>query len=329
MTSVDVIIPCYGYARFLNECVNSVLSQHGVTVRILILNDASPDNTTEIAEEIASRDSRVEVVNHTKNKGHIASYNEGIEWASADYLLLLSADDYLLPGALTRAASAMDANPAVAFTFGGSIQLYEGGAMRHIDALPVSAERRNIQLFTGPEFIRRSGATNMVATATAVVRTAMQKRLGGYRPDLPHSGDLEMWLRFAAHGAVAYIEAFQAVYRIHRNNMSLAYRAAYNMPDLEQRLRALEVFLECCAGVMDNPQQVRRVLFRSLACEAVCCASAAFNEGETGAANQLTAFAVSLSPDVTRSLAWLRFKCKRLLGHRLWNVWRSRMAGTS
>jgi glycosyltransferase involved in cell wall biosynthesis len=68
------------------------------------LDDASPDNASEVGAEVAREDSRVTLVRHHVNKGHIATYNEGIDWVSADYMLLLSADDYLLPGALDRAA---------------------------------------------------------------------------------------------------------------------------------------------------------------------------------------------------------------------------------
>jgi glycosyltransferase involved in cell wall biosynthesis len=109
MNSFDVIVPCYRYGHFLRECVESVLSQAVENVRILIIDDASPDNTAEVAADLVREDSRVPFVRHTINKGHIATYNEWIEWASADYMLLLSADDYLLPGALSRAANLLDA----------------------------------------------------------------------------------------------------------------------------------------------------------------------------------------------------------------------------
>src|SRR5262245_9653241 len=93
MSSVDVIVPCYRYGHFLRECVESVLTQSHKHVRVLILDDASPDNTSEIGAELAREDPRVGLVRHQFNKGHIATYNEGIDWVSADYMLLLSADD--------------------------------------------------------------------------------------------------------------------------------------------------------------------------------------------------------------------------------------------
>jgi glycosyltransferase involved in cell wall biosynthesis len=123
VSSVDVIVPCYRYGHFLRECVESVLSQTDVDDRVLIIDDASPDNTAEVAAELVREDPRVTCIRHSENKGHIGTYNQGIKWASADYMLILSADDYLLPGALSRAAHLMDAHPEVGFTFGNVMEL--------------------------------------------------------------------------------------------------------------------------------------------------------------------------------------------------------------
>jgi cellulose synthase/poly-beta-1,6-N-acetylglucosamine synthase-like glycosyltransferase len=135
VSSVDVFVPCYRYGHFLRQCVESVLSQSGVSVRVLIIDEASPDNTAEVAAALASEDPLVSFIRHIENKGHIATYNEGIEWASADYMLLLSADDYLLPGALSRAAELMDAHPEVGFTFGNVIELTDNGIERPFESI--------------------------------------------------------------------------------------------------------------------------------------------------------------------------------------------------
>ena len=121
MSSIDVIIPCYRYGHFLRDCVQTVLMQSEVTVRVLIIDDASPDNTAEVSQELAREDSRVNVLKHASNRGHIATFNEGIAWAAADYMMLLSADDCLLPGALARSARLMDDHPSVGLVFGRAI----------------------------------------------------------------------------------------------------------------------------------------------------------------------------------------------------------------
>src|SRR5205823_5587035 len=85
MTSVDVVIPAYNYGHYLPACVRSVTSQRGVDVRVLIIDDASTDDTFAVAQRLAADDRRVEARRHVQNQGHIATYNEGLlAWACAD-----------------------------------------------------------------------------------------------------------------------------------------------------------------------------------------------------------------------------------------------------
>src|SRR4051812_31139452 len=108
MAKIDVVIPCYNYGRFLEECVGSVLDQPIRDVRILIIDDASSDNSLSVARKLAEADPRVNVTAHSINRGHIFTYNEGLlDWASAEYTLLLSADDLLTRGALGRAVEVL------------------------------------------------------------------------------------------------------------------------------------------------------------------------------------------------------------------------------
>src|SRR5262245_8631151 len=95
--TVSVIIPCYNYAEFLPRCVESILDQPGVDVSVLVIDDCSSDDTPEVAARLAAQDPRVSVRRHEVNRGHIATYNEGLEWASGDYIVLISADDLLTP----------------------------------------------------------------------------------------------------------------------------------------------------------------------------------------------------------------------------------------
>src|SRR5207253_8052097 len=120
-------------------------------VRVLIIDDASPDNTAEVAAELVREDPRVSFIRHIENKGHINTYNEGIEWASADYMLLLSADDYLLPGALSRATGLMEAHPEVGFTFGKAIELSDSG-----NEIPIEGIIKTTRILERREFIELS-----------------------------------------------------------------------------------------------------------------------------------------------------------------------------
>lgn len=187
MTKVDIIVPCYRYGHLLTECIDSILSQSVQNIRVLIIDDASPDDTLAVATRLAKADPRVGVISHSTNWGHIKTYNEGIEWASADYVMLLSADDLLAPGALQRATAILDEHQDVALTHGDCIDW--------MDDLPfpdLSGGRG--YNWARQDLIRESCAAglNLVKTPTAIARTSMQKAVGGYRPNLPHSGDMEM-----------------------------------------------------------------------------------------------------------------------------------------
>lgn len=317
MSSIDVIVPCYRYGQFLRECVQSVLSQSGLDIRVLIINDASPDNTADIAGDLLREDSRIRYLQHDTNKGHIYTYNEGIDWASSDYLLLLSADDYLLPGALQRAVALMERHHQVGLTFGNAVEIDPQGGKGLTNCLVCQDGER---ILTGAEFIALSGPRNIVPTPTAVVRTALQKKVGGYRKELPHAGDMELWFRLATHGPVGFVESAQAVYRRHASNMSLSYAVQRYLPDLEQRKAALDCFFESCGPIVPNSVRLRRTMFYILALDAVGLASSAFNDGELVLADQLSAFAIRSCVEVKRSWAWAMLTCKRRMGPRMWQT---------
>ena len=98
MPSLDVVIPNYQYGRYLSDAVGSVLRQDVDGLRILIIDNASTDDSVQIARRIAADEPRVEVLARSVNQGFLASFNAGVEWAKADYFMLLCADDLLVPG---------------------------------------------------------------------------------------------------------------------------------------------------------------------------------------------------------------------------------------
>jgi glycosyltransferase involved in cell wall biosynthesis len=237
MSRIDVVIPCYNYGRFLRQCAESVLAQSHAVLRVLVIDDASTDETAEIAADLAREDSRLTFRRHSENRGHIFSYNEGIAWADGDYMLVLDADDVLLPGALERAALVLDADARVGLVYGPAMTFQTGNPLTVSVYRPWNVNRTDdaavspIEGVAGSDailvdstaFIEVLLAGNHVPQCSAVVRTALQKRIGGYCPALPHAGDLELWVRFALHARVAYVHALQAVYRRHESNMSLRY----------------------------------------------------------------------------------------------------------
>ncbi|MBW9113740.1 glycosyltransferase [Rhizobium cauense] len=320
MTTVDVVIPCYRYGKFLKECVESVTSQVGVDVRVLIIDDASPDGSGEIGAALAREDCRVEFRQHRTNQGHIATYNEGIDWASSDLFLLLSADDYLAPGALVRAASLIGATPEMSFAFGNATLKYDDGSQIARKPFGDSLNARTA-VFSCNDFVKAMQGRNIVPTPTAVVRTTAQKSVGGYSHELPHAGDMAMWLSLSAVGPVGFVGANQAIYRMHSHNMSHSYSAA-RLPDIQQRYAAIMHFLATGGSRQKNADRLRRLLLRDLAGNAAAQASAAFDEDEAEVSRQLADLAREIYPRICYTAPWLRLYLHKLVGQQGWRLLR-------
>jgi hypothetical protein len=326
MSRVDVIVPCYNYGRFLRECVRSVLAQESVGVRVLVIDDASQDDSAEVAAGLAHEDSRVEFRQHERNRGHIETYNEGIEWASGEYFLVLSADDVLTPGALGRASRVLDAHPNVGLTHGRAIKTSTPGS-----PVPGGPED-GYRVCPGGEWLETACRTssNMVETPTAVVRTAVQKKIGGYRKDLPHTGDMAMWLRFAANSDVARLDAYQAYYRLHGLNMSEQYRGG---PELLQYKAAFDTVFEEDRARLPECGRLRRLAYRGLAEQVFWTASKLFDQGDRAGCRSAMRLALELHPELSHTGMWKRLRWKRLigtrasaLGRRLLSPWRAKPA---
>lgn len=306
--SVSVVVPCYNYGHFLEQCLQSVLHQAGVAVEVLIIDDASSDDTGTLSESLAQRDKRVQLIRHAQNRGHIATFNEGIAAATGDYFLLLSADDYLLPGALGRAIGLMQRHPEVGFTFGRA--QVEGKTSGSVPAPAVATMGQPERILTGREFVDLSGPRNIVLSPTVVVRRKLQQQVGGYRPDLLHSGDMEMWLRLAAEGDVGYIDADQAVYRRHQDNMSIAYEG---LADLMAREKAFRAFFAEGARKLDPSGRLEHTCLHRLAGEAFRHASMALNRGDIPTATAFRLYGLSLSPTARLSVNWLKLLAKQAI----------------
>lgn len=317
LSQVDVVVPCYRYGHYLTGCVESVLSQIGVQVRVLILDDASPDHTPDVAADLVRRDGRVEYRRHAVNNRHVDTYNEGLlEWASAKYVLLLSADDMLAPGALRRAVKVMEADPAVCLVHGE--QLLMGDAPPTLPREPVEPA---VEVVRGEDFIGSccGNGDNPVATPTVVVRTAVQRQIGGYRKSLPHSCDMEMWLRFAARGAVGRVRAVQACKRMHQANMQHQY-LGNALGDLKERHEAFDAFFRDDGHLLHDPERLHALARHSLGMQAFWAASGAFDASDLDACENCLAEALRIYPRLDATPEYRRFRWKRRIGRRGWSL---------
>ncbi len=258
--------------------------------------------------ELAGRDKRVEYRRHAINRGHVATYNEGLQWAAGDYTILLSADDLLTPGALSRAVKLLHAHPEVGLVYGRGIVFRSDQPPSW--ARPVS-EECGWKVLTGSEFLESCCAegSNLICTPTAIVRTRLQKELGGYRDELPHTCDMEMWMRFAVHAHVGVLDADQAYYRIHSRNMSLEWFDTV-LPDLKQRKAAFDALFRDYGHRLPGVEKLHRLAANAVATDALDEAYSAFYKRDVESCRKLVDLAVSACPDarswrLCRRLIWM------------------------
>jgi len=318
MSWIDVVIPCYNYAHYLSDCVKSVLDQPVQDLRVLIIDDASRDGTPQVAEELAAQDSRITFWRHSSNRGHIATYNEGLDWASAECTLLLSADDLLTSGALSRVIELMTAHPEVGLAHGRQVLFTSGQPLPQPCLLPGDPKWH---ILPGADFLETccASGSNPVATPTAVVRTWLLKALGGYRKELPHAADLELWLRCAVRGSIGILNVDQAFKRMHQKNMQLHYLGT-TLGDLHQRKTAFDLFFQEYGACIPDSERLHQLATQSIAEAAFWAASRAFDRGDSIRCQELLLFALDAYPKLRSRPEWQRLHWKRRVGPRIWSV---------
>jgi hypothetical protein len=290
---------------------------------VLIVDDASPDDSAELARAVAAREPRVRVLVNDPNLGHIATYNRGIASVTGDYVVLLSADDLLTPGSLTRAVALMQAHPRVGFVYGHPVQFETEPPVIHAGPALWTT-------WPGHEWLGlccRRGA-GLIFNPEVVMRREVMAELGAYDPGLPHSGDMELWMRAALHWDVGRVMGpDQGLYRQHGQNMHLTgFGGAID--DLQGRKLAFDSVLDGSAvGVMAVSARRRRLeqAYRALAREATELAIRAVDTGRPDArprAEACLGFAAETWPAIRGTRRWraARSRLTRADAPRTWST---------
>ncbi|WP_235911929.1 glycosyltransferase family 2 protein [Mesorhizobium xinjiangense] len=292
MAGVDVVIPCYRHGRFLRSCVDSIMSQGIDTLRILIVDNASDDGSADVARRLAREEERIHLILREANLGPHASFNEGVDWASAPYMMILCADDLLAPGALVSMLSVMEANTDVVFAYGNDVH-WDGEG-------PYPVEERQAPapwtIGTGRDFILETCRMpeRYIAAGMVLVRTCAHKNAGHYRTTLPHTDDLEMLLRLALLGRVARTPTVVGVKRMHGDNRTNAFLSR----DLVERVAALESFFGQEGGRLEDADVLLRLGRRRIAERAYWSGAKQLSRGRKSGL-QLIKLALGLAPGLS------------------------------
>ena len=129
---ITVVVPIHDKEKYLGQCLTSVLTQEGVELEVICVDDASTDSSLEVVAQF-EQDSRVRLIRNTTNIGAGRSRNIGIQNARGRYLQFTDADDLLPPSSLRRLLSA--AKRTEAEVVQGRVQMLRGGVLSDYEAI--------------------------------------------------------------------------------------------------------------------------------------------------------------------------------------------------
>jgi glycosyltransferase involved in cell wall biosynthesis len=300
---VSFIVPCYNYGRFVAQAVDSLLQQTVRDLEVIVVDDASPDDAAAVLERYRD-EPRVRTVRHERNRGHIASYNEGLAMARGRYVGILSADDYCLTrDAVARQVEVFERYPRVGLVYTAHAMVYPDGTSSTVRPWPEDRVR------PGLEELRDLMWGNYIQHSGTLLRAEVQAALGPYDPRLPQSGDWDMWLRACLTHDAGYVAEPVYAYRMHQSNMQSkgiapGRQAEQNLLTLERALAQLP------AGA---PPAVRRAAGPAMRHALLQTAWFDLHQRRSGRAWQGTAYAVRRSPSVVLGGELWRFLARLVL----------------
>jgi glycosyltransferase involved in cell wall biosynthesis len=206
---VTVVIPCYNQAHFLSEAIESVLSQSYQRYEIVVVDDGSTDNTSEVASRYPPE--KVRLIRQ-ENKGLSAARNAGLGGARGEYVVFLDADDRLLSDALEVGVRELEAHPECAFVSGCWNNIATDGSPRPTLHSPHDEPDHYLALLH----------SCYIRVHAVMYRRSVFHTVGGFDTSLSASEDYDLYLRIARDYPVRHHGEVVAEYRRrHGANMTI------------------------------------------------------------------------------------------------------------
>lgn len=203
---VSIVIPVYNADQYLAQCVESLLGQNYENLEIIAVNDGSTDNSHDILEQYGSR---LKVI-YQENQGQAAALNRGWEIAQGEILGYLSADDLLLPEAISKLTKVLIQNPSLSAVYP--------------DYNLIDQEGKKIKRVKAPEFSHYDLAVRGICQPGpgALFWRKAWKQTKGWDLSLKQMPDYDFWLKMSLKGNLLRHPQVLAEFRVHQNSQSFA-----------------------------------------------------------------------------------------------------------
>ncbi len=204
---VSVIIPCYNREKYIEECVISVLAQTYKNFEIIIINDASTDNSADVIKKLQQENpQKIKVFTNKKNLNRSISRNIGINKSKGELICFLDSDDKWYPNKLTTQVQVMENNPEISFCGTGMDYINEEGKAKKI---PIYLSR------SGEIFLHILARCCSINTCSVMLRRPFVEKIGNFKHNRIPAEDFDYWLRASFLGKYRHIPEDLVSYRIH------------------------------------------------------------------------------------------------------------------
>lgn len=230
MPRISVVVPVYKVERYLQKCVDSILSQTYKDFELILVDDGSPDNCPAICDEYAAKDKCVHVI-HQKNGGLSAARNAGIDWAFAnsdsEWITFIDSDDWVHPDMINCLYSSALAN-AHNLTVCAFFETNNHEEFKHIDSC-------NHLVLTPEEFFLTKRVNAIVAWGKLYKKTLFKDIR--YPVGKIHEDEFVTYKHLFANEFISYISEPLYFYRKNENSIT-------NTPWTLNRLQGFEAQYE-------------------------------------------------------------------------------------
>lgn len=207
---VSVIIPVYNGATFIEETIESVQKSTFNNYEILLIDDASQDNSKQICEALAKKYNNISFYYFKKNRGLGNLLNFALEKAQGKYICRLNQDDLMTSDRIQMQVDFLDANPEVVVV-GSWITLFnKAGLLETVHYLKDDKEIRKRWYIVSP-----------FADPAVMYRKDIVLEVGGYNQDYWPAEDLHLWYRLGMRGKLSNIQKPLTAFRWHSQAASI------------------------------------------------------------------------------------------------------------
>lgn len=224
MPKVSVILPNYNYARYLDERIQSLLNQTYTDFELIIVDDASTDNSLDIIDRY-NHDSRIKLLFFQENSGlPYKRWNDGAELATGEYILFAGADDSCEPTLLEKLVEKLDRHPTVGIAFSQSWEMDgEGNLVR---SLKIHTDDLDKQRWAN-DFVDKGEneccymvIKNTIPNASAaLLRRDIFERAGRFDETLRLVADWMLWGKMLMISDIAYVAEPLNYFRRHHKTV--------------------------------------------------------------------------------------------------------------